>query len=260
MYFDIQIGAKRFEISCEYYLIIKLDLKVCKFKGQNNTKDFAVTLHLHFIYRMNRGSREFENCIELHSAIKSGKTLKMLFRFLSPTCELYRLSCNESRETWYLIVFIPLHLPEFLKNNLHVIKTFTMSVQMSHGEGVHQESVRESRSQSSEAPSTQPKNIHYSPEPIVQWHCRWHSVLRKEKLILGFPFFILPVADLAWATVQFLWLHTFLLAIVSVFMSENQKPIHFVYLSSSWCERWRGFWTYCLVEHQAGGSGSPENK
>lgn len=65
-----------------------------KFKGQNNTKYFAVILYLHFIYRMNRGSTEFENCVELCSSIMPGITLKMLFRFLSPTCELYRLFCN----------------------------------------------------------------------------------------------------------------------------------------------------------------------
>lgn len=54
-----------------------------------------------------------------------------------------------------------------------------------------------SRSLSPEAPSTLPRNIHYSPEPIVQWHCHWHSILGEEKLILGFPFFILPVADMS---------------------------------------------------------------
>lgn len=54
-----------------------------------------------------------------------------------------------------------------------------------------------SRSLSTEAPSTLTKTIHYSPKPIVQWHCHWHSILGEEKLILGFPFFILPVADMA---------------------------------------------------------------
>lgn len=97
----------------------------------------------------------------------------------------------------YLIVFISLHLPESLKSNLPVIKTFTMSVQMTHSEGMDQEFVMKFRSLSTEAPSTLIKNTHYSLEPVVQWHCHWHSILGEEKFILGFPFFVLPVADLA---------------------------------------------------------------
>lgn len=98
---------------------------------------------------------------------------------------------------WCLIVFISLHLPVFLKSNLPVIKTFTMSVQMTHGEGVDQEFVMQSRTLSTETSSTITKNIHYSPEPIEQWHCHWHSILGEEELVLRYLFFILPVPDLA---------------------------------------------------------------
>lgn len=117
---------------------------------------------------------------------------------------------------------------------------------MTHSEGMDQEFVMKSRRLSTEAPSTLTKNIHYSPEPVVQWHCHWHSILEEEKLILGFPFFILPVADLA----SFLS-HSTVSMTAQLFAGrsfcpheQNQKPIYVVHLSSSWCGKWRSFWTY----------------
>lgn len=80
----MQIGVQWFEISCGYYLIIELNLKLCKFKGQNDTKYFAVTLYLHFIYRINGGSTEFENCIGLRSAIMPYKSTENVVQIFIP--------------------------------------------------------------------------------------------------------------------------------------------------------------------------------